>query len=186
MSEYYDDKDIRLYTPVLQRVIILLAVIIAVPVAMWTITTVVRTYVAPPKLPTFQRLTDSQPTDTVSSTTPAPAPAAPPSPQMADAQAAAAQARTALLDIKKPPALSQPVSAAPAAMTAPAPAAAPVAASVPAPVAAPSPPPVSAQPTAAAPTPGMTAAAAATPAGTTHAMAASAVGAPAAAPPSNT
>ena len=55
----YDDENIRLYTPVLQRVIILLAVIIAVPVVMWTITTMVRTYVAAPKAPTFQRLTDN-------------------------------------------------------------------------------------------------------------------------------
>ena len=55
----YDDDNIRLYTPVLQRVIILAAVIIAVPVVMWTITTFVRTYVAPPKAPTFQRLTEN-------------------------------------------------------------------------------------------------------------------------------
>ena len=62
----YDDDNIRLYTPVLQRVIILLAVIIAVPVVMWTITTMVRTYVAPPKAPTFQRMTETQPADTAS------------------------------------------------------------------------------------------------------------------------
>ncbi|MFZ0375994.1 MAG: hypothetical protein WAL39_22095, partial [Xanthobacteraceae bacterium] len=62
----YDDYNIRLYTPVLQRVIILLAVIIAVPVVMWTITTMVRTYVAPPKAPTFQRMTETQPADTAS------------------------------------------------------------------------------------------------------------------------
>ena len=54
MREY--DDDIRLYTPVLQRVIILVAVIIAVPVVLWTITAFVRTYVAPPKAPTFQRM----------------------------------------------------------------------------------------------------------------------------------
>ena len=60
----YDDENIRLYTPVLQRVIILLAVIIAVPVVMWTITTMVRTYVAAPKAPIFQRLTDNPPSDT--------------------------------------------------------------------------------------------------------------------------
>ncbi len=53
-----DDDNIRLYTPVLQRIIILVAVIIAVPVVMWTITAFVRTYVAPPKVPTFQHLTD--------------------------------------------------------------------------------------------------------------------------------
>src|SRR6266704_1495451 len=47
-GEYRDDH-IRLYTPVLQRVIILTAVIIAVPVLMWTVTTFVRSYVARPK-----------------------------------------------------------------------------------------------------------------------------------------
>ncbi|MGA8355950.1 MAG: hypothetical protein WB772_01225, partial [Xanthobacteraceae bacterium] len=62
----YDDDNIRLYTPVLQRVIILLAVIIAVPVVMWTITTMVRTYVAAPKAPVFQRLTDNPPSDSAS------------------------------------------------------------------------------------------------------------------------
>src|SRR5665213_1795416 len=52
MREY--DDDIRLYTPVLQRIIILVAVIVAVPVVLWTITAFVRSYVAPPRLPTFQ------------------------------------------------------------------------------------------------------------------------------------
>jgi hypothetical protein len=49
-GEYRDDH-IRLYTPVLQRVTILTAVIIAVPVLMWTVTTFVRSYVARPKVP---------------------------------------------------------------------------------------------------------------------------------------
>ena len=107
----YDDDNIRLYTPVLQRVIILLAVIIAVPVVMWTITTMVRTYVAPPKAPTFQRMTETQPADTASIAAPtvaAPAAvaeqaqtAAPPA-RLADA--GASEARALLLDIKKPPA----------------------------------------------------------------------------------
>jgi hypothetical protein len=62
MREY--DDHIRLYTPVLQRIIILVAVIIAVPVVLWTITAFVRTYVAPPELPTFQRMTTlTQPSD---------------------------------------------------------------------------------------------------------------------------
>jgi hypothetical protein len=55
MREY--DENIRLYTPVLQRIIILVAVIIAVPAVLWTITAFVRTYVAPPRVPTFQRMT---------------------------------------------------------------------------------------------------------------------------------
>jgi len=50
MREY--DDDIRLNTPVLQRIIILVAVIVAVPVMLWTITAFVRTYVGPPRAPT--------------------------------------------------------------------------------------------------------------------------------------
>lgn len=49
-----DDEDIRQYMPVLRRLILLVAVITAIPVVMWTITAVVRTYVGPPKLPTFR------------------------------------------------------------------------------------------------------------------------------------
>ena len=114
----YDDQNIRLYTPVLQRVIILLAVIIAVPVVMWTITTVVRTYFAPPKVPTFQRMTENQPSGTVSdamqAAPAAPASAAPaapaaaqtqaaaPSGQVADAGTTASDAHPALIEIKKP------------------------------------------------------------------------------------
>src|SRR5579863_4829857 len=103
----YDDENIRLYTPVLQRVIILLAVIIAVPVVMWTITTTVRTYFAPPKAPTFQRITENAPADTASIAPPTvsaavaePAQTAAPPARLADASAS--DARTPLLDIKKP------------------------------------------------------------------------------------
>jgi hypothetical protein len=58
MREYddYGDDSIRLYTPVLQRVIILAAVVIAVPVLMWTITTFVRSYVARPKAPLVEHI----------------------------------------------------------------------------------------------------------------------------------
>jgi len=49
-----DDDHIRLYAPLLRRIIILVAIVIAVPVVMWTITAFMRTYVAPPKLPTFR------------------------------------------------------------------------------------------------------------------------------------
>ena len=51
-----EDEDIRQYMPVLRRFIILVAVITAIPVVMWTITAMVRTYVGPPKLPTFRPL----------------------------------------------------------------------------------------------------------------------------------
>ncbi len=52
------DDNIQLYIPVLRRIIILVAVIIAVPVVLWTITAFVRTYVAPPKVPTFRSLAE--------------------------------------------------------------------------------------------------------------------------------
>jgi hypothetical protein len=52
MSE--DEEDIRQYMPVFRRIIILVAVLTAVPLVMWTITAFVRTYVGPPRLPTFQ------------------------------------------------------------------------------------------------------------------------------------
>src|SRR5215469_1375451 len=63
MREYddYDDENIRLYTPVLQRVIILAAVIIAVPVLMWTITTFVRSYVARPRVPALEHVASTTP-----------------------------------------------------------------------------------------------------------------------------
>ncbi|MGB8632549.1 MAG: hypothetical protein WCD69_24770, partial [Xanthobacteraceae bacterium] len=81
MREYDDDDNIRLYAPVLQRVIILAAVVIAVPVMMWTITTFIRSYVARPQLPTFQRLTlteaaQSPPTSPLAATPPSPPPTA--------------------------------------------------------------------------------------------------------------
>lgn len=53
MSEDEED-DFRHYMPVLRRIVIVVAVLTAVPVVMWTITAYVRTYVGPPKLPTFQ------------------------------------------------------------------------------------------------------------------------------------
>lgn len=57
-----DDEDhIRQFMPVLRRIIILVAVLTAIPVVMWTITAFVRTYVGPPKTPTFQRTADAMP-----------------------------------------------------------------------------------------------------------------------------
>ena len=129
MREY--DDQIRLYTPVLQRIIILVAVIIAVPVVLWTITAFVRTYVAPPRLPTFQRVTTlAQPSDsavTPAPPTPAPfqaplsdTPASPAADQTADsippptaAQVAAQAAAHAALASATQPTSATPVSASP-------------------------------------------------------------------------
>jgi hypothetical protein len=51
-----DDEEFRHYVPLLRRIIILVTVITAVPVVLWTITAFVRTYVGPPKIPTFHQL----------------------------------------------------------------------------------------------------------------------------------
>src|SRR4029077_7770152 len=51
-----EDDDFRHYVPLLRRIIILVAVIIAVPVILWTITVFVRTYVGPQRMPTFHQL----------------------------------------------------------------------------------------------------------------------------------
>jgi len=99
----YDDDNIRLYAPVLQRVIILAAVIIAVPVMMWTITTFIRSYVARPKVPTFQHVTVSEPAQSpppaaALAASPAPPPAAPPVPPRAAPPPALADAGTTAND----------------------------------------------------------------------------------------
>jgi len=95
MREYddYDDESIRLYTPVLQRVIILAAVVIAVPVMMWTITTFVRSYIARPKLPALEHVASANlptriPTIALSPPSPAPPPADQSAPQRLDGASA--------------------------------------------------------------------------------------------------
>jgi hypothetical protein len=51
-----DEDHFRQYMPVLRRLIILVAVLTAIPVVMWTITAFVRTYVGPPRVPTFRAI----------------------------------------------------------------------------------------------------------------------------------
>jgi hypothetical protein len=100
MREY--DEHIRLYTPMLQRIIILVAVIVAVPVVLWTITAFVRAYVAPPQIQTFRPLAASQaPAQTNSQ---ANSQAGTQSNVQVAAQTAnvATDARTPLIQIKKP------------------------------------------------------------------------------------
>src|SRR6516162_4550755 len=89
----YDDESIRLYTPVLQRVIILAAVVIAVPVMMWTITTFVRSYIARPKPPALEHVASANfptriPTIALSPPSPAPPPADQSAPQRLDGASA--------------------------------------------------------------------------------------------------
>jgi hypothetical protein len=105
MREY--DDNIRLYTPILQRIIILVAVIVAVPVVLWTITAFVRAYVGPPRLPIFRPIA-------------ADITIAPQRPVQVAAQtfdpAIATDARASLLEIKRPAASQppQPTAAMPA------------------------------------------------------------------------
>jgi hypothetical protein len=51
-----EDDEIGHYVPLLRRIIILVAVITAIPVVLLTITAFVRSYVGPPKIPTFHQL----------------------------------------------------------------------------------------------------------------------------------
>jgi hypothetical protein len=130
MREY--DDDIRLYTPVLQRIIILVAVIVAVPVVLWTITAFVRSYVAPPKLPTFQPMVLTPSLDSTAADAQASTASSPPSnlaPSLTSSTPALAQSavprapfaatgtttdgRSALLDIRKPPGGTPPQFAGP-------------------------------------------------------------------------
>lgn len=107
-GEYRDDH-IRLHSPVLQRVIILIAVIIAVPVLMWTVTTFVRSYVARPKVPVLQQVAASEsparaPVVSPASSIPTrPADQAAAAPPRGDTGLALSDARTPGPDIKKGP-----------------------------------------------------------------------------------
>lgn len=65
-----DEDNIRQYLPVLRRIIILVAVLTAIPVVMWTITAFVRSHIGPPRAP------DLRPMAIAPTTPPAPATAA--------------------------------------------------------------------------------------------------------------
>ncbi len=68
-----EDDDFGHYVPILRRIIILVAVITAVPVVLWTVTAFVRAYVVPAKVPTFHQLASTASINTpASSTSPKP------------------------------------------------------------------------------------------------------------------
>jgi len=54
-----DNDRFRHYVPLLRRILILAAVLAAIPVILWTITVFMRACVGPPKLPTFRQLAAS-------------------------------------------------------------------------------------------------------------------------------
>jgi hypothetical protein len=92
MREYDDDSNIQRYAPVLRRIIILVAVITAVPVMLWTITAFMHTYIAQPTIPAPRPLAAATDTaapanpaaDTATANSPAPSQ---PTPAAADAGA---------------------------------------------------------------------------------------------------
>src|ERR1700740_1821802 len=97
-DQYYNDENIRLYTPVLHRGVILAAVIIAVPVLMWTITTFVRSYVARPKLPALEHVASTNTPARITANAPASpgsAPADQSAPQPVDGSSASDAPRPA-------------------------------------------------------------------------------------------
>jgi cytoskeletal protein RodZ len=58
-----NEDEFRRFVPLMRRIVILLAVIVAVPVILWTVTALVRAYLGPPKLPVFHQLASSASTD---------------------------------------------------------------------------------------------------------------------------
>ena len=88
MREYDDDGNIQHYAPVLRRIIILVAVITAVPVMLWTITAFMHTYIAQPTIPAPRPLAaaTAAPASPAADTANPPAPSQP-APAAADAGA---------------------------------------------------------------------------------------------------
>jgi hypothetical protein len=98
-----DDNEFVHYVPILRRIIVLVAVVTAVPVVLWTITSFVRAYVAPAKVPTFHQLAATAsftgPNNSMSSRAAAdrPAPAAEPA-KLSNQPPATIEARTNVAD----------------------------------------------------------------------------------------
>ena len=82
-----DDNRFQRFVPLLRRVIILLAVLAATPVVLWMITTFVRAYVGPPRVPAPRQIATTAPM--------APATAAVGAPSSDQATAAPAQSKIA-------------------------------------------------------------------------------------------
>jgi nicotinate-nucleotide--dimethylbenzimidazole phosphoribosyltransferase len=107
-----DDDNTHSYAPVLRRIIILVAVITAVPVMLWTITAFMRTYVAQPVIPSARPLAavattiapGSTAADAATANPPAPAAqdanSSPPAPAIIEARATAADARNSDMDTR--------------------------------------------------------------------------------------
>jgi hypothetical protein len=95
-----DEDQFRYYVPLLRRIVILVAVITAIPVILWTTTAFVRTYVAPPKVPTFRPITATA--SIATPPVPAGSAAAPSAAPVVEARATATDARDAAPAAKGP------------------------------------------------------------------------------------
>jgi hypothetical protein len=114
----YDDDNIQHYAPVLRRIIILVAVITAVPVMLWTITAFMHTYIAQPTIPSPQPLAAA--TATAPPASPAADTANPPAPSqpaqsVTDANTGAPNVQVAAL--QPTPSVAPAAAQAPAAVT---------------------------------------------------------------------
>ena len=87
-----DEDNIRQYLPVLRRIIILVAVLTAIPVVMWTITAFVRNHIGPPRAPDLRPMAIAPASPATTVTVAAASPDQAPAPSAGTAQAAAPKA----------------------------------------------------------------------------------------------
>lgn len=96
-----DDDRLRRYVPLFRRIIILVAVLTAVPVILWTITAFVRSYVGPPKIPTFHQFAATEPSEASANTDAGGQPqAAAQQDKLSDASTATVEARATATDAR--------------------------------------------------------------------------------------
>jgi hypothetical protein len=132
MREY--DENIQHYAPVLRRIIILVAVITAVPVVLWTITAFMRTYIAQPTISAPRPLvtaTDSAVPASAETAPAASAASAPSAPAVVEARATTTDARSTDVDAKGDRTRDSAATAPGADITSATPAATPAAAAAP-------------------------------------------------------
>ena len=108
-----EDDPFRHYVPLLRRVIIFVAVLAAIPVVLWTITVLVRSYVATPRAPTYRSAALTTPTQSADGAarpdaTGRPSAAAASQPAPSDAVSAIVEARATTMDAREAPAAKGP------------------------------------------------------------------------------
>lgn len=112
-----EDEQLRHYTPLLRRIILIVAVLTAVPVILWSITAFVRGYVGPPQLPSYRPIaaTESVQSESMTGTaaptgerTGQPTPATQPS-TASDSTAPVVEARATATDSRGAPPANAPM-----------------------------------------------------------------------------